>query len=205
MAEHYEVAIIGSGPCGMSAGGRAAEQNMSHVVLERTDHLSDTIFKYQRGKHVMATPDVLPLRSSMAFAAGTRETILGKWDEQTSSLGVNMRHNAEVTEIGGEKGNFTLTLKNGETLTAENVVLGIGLQGNLRKLACPGGDWEGVQYQLDDPEEYEAENIVVIGAGDAAIENAIALAKNNNVYIVNRRDEFARAKDGNRNLIEAAI
>jgi CRP-like cAMP-binding protein/thioredoxin reductase/Fe-S-cluster-containing hydrogenase component 2 len=205
MAEHYEVAIIGSGPCGMSAGGRAAEQNMTHVVLERTDHLSDTIFKYQKGKHVMATPDVLPLRSSMAFDAGTRETILGKWDEQTSSLGVNMRHNAEVTEIGGEKGSFTLTLKNGETLTAENVVLGIGLQGNLRKLACPGGDWEGVQYQLDDPEEYEAENIVVIGAGDAAIENAVALAKSNNVYIVNRRDEFARAKDGNRNLIEAAI
>jgi len=205
MAEHYQVAIVGSGPCGMSAGGRAAEQNMSHVVLERTDHLSDTIYKYQKGKHVMATPDILPLRSSMAFDAGTREAILGKWDEQTDKLGVNVRYNAEVTEISGEKGSFTLTLKNGETFTAEHVVLGIGLQGNLRKLACPGGDWEGVQYQLDDPDEYEGENIVVIGAGDAAIENAVALAKNNNVYIINRRDEFARAKDGNRNLIEAAI
>lgn len=205
MAEHYQVAIVGSGPCGMSAGGRAAEQNMSHVVLERTDHLSDTIYKYQKGKHVMATPDILPLRSSMAFDAGTREAILGKWDEQTDKLGVNVRYNAEVTEISGKKGSFTLTLKNGETFTAEHVVLGIGLQGNLRKLACPGGDWEGVQYQLDDPDEYEGENIVVIGAGDAAIENAVALAKNNNVYIINRRDEFARAKDGNRNLIEAAI
>jgi len=205
MAEHFQVAIVGSGPCGMSAGGRAAEQNMSHVVLERTDHLSDTIFKYQKGKHVMATPDILPLRSSMAFDAGTREAILGKWDEQTSSLGVNVRYNAEVTEISGEKGNFSVTLKNGETFTAEHVVLGIGLQGNLRKLTCPGGDWEGVQYQLDDPDEYEGENIVVIGAGDAAIENAVALAKNNNVYIINRRDEFARAKDGNRNLIESTI
>jgi thioredoxin reductase/CRP-like cAMP-binding protein/Fe-S-cluster-containing hydrogenase component 2 len=205
MAEHYQVAIVGSGPCGMSAGGRAAQQNVSHVVLERTDHLSDTIYKYQKGKHVMATPDILPLRSSMAFDAGTRESILGKWDEQTGSLGVNVRYNAEVTAITGEKGNFSLTLRNGETLTADNVVLGIGLQGNLRKLGCPGGDWDGVQYQLDDPDEYEGENIVVIGAGDAAIENAVALAKQNNVYIVNRRDEFARAKDGNRNLIESAI
>jgi cGMP-dependent protein kinase 2 len=77
MDEHYQVAIVGSGPCGMSAGGRAAQQNVSHVVLERTDHLSDTIYKYQKGKHVMATPDILPLRSSMAFDAGTRESILG--------------------------------------------------------------------------------------------------------------------------------
>jgi thioredoxin reductase/CRP-like cAMP-binding protein/Fe-S-cluster-containing hydrogenase component 2 len=205
MAEHYQVAIVGSGPCGMSAGGRAAEKGVSHIVLERTDHLSDTIFKYQKGKHVMATPDILPLRSSMDFEPGTREAILGTWEQQTQSLGVNVRFNAEVTAISGQKGGFALKLKSGEEITADNVVLGIGLQGNLRRLACPGGDWDGVQYQLDDPDEYEGENIVVIGAGDAAIENAVALSRQNNVYIINRRDEFARAKDGNRNLIEAAI
>ncbi|MDZ7684193.1 MAG: hypothetical protein U5O39_03635 [Gammaproteobacteria bacterium] len=44
-----------------------------------------------------------------------------------------------------------------------------------------------------------------MGAGDAAIENAIALAEKNHVYIINRRDEFARAKEGNLNQIEAAI
>ena len=54
-----------------------------------------------------------------------------------------------------------------------------------------------MQYQLDDPDEYEGETIVVIGAGDAAIENAIALAKQNQVIIINRKDEFARAKKGN--------
>jgi len=37
----------------------------------------------------------------------------------------------------------------------------------------------------------------VVGAGDAAIENALALAANNNVIILNRRDEFTRAKEGN--------
>ena len=45
----------------------------------------------------------------------------------------------------------------------------------------------------------------MIGAGDAAIENALALAKQNSVTIVNRRDEFARAKDGNLSLITEAI
>ena len=91
MAENYKIAIIGSGPCGMSAGGRASELGVSHIVLEKADHLSDTIFKFQKGKHVMATPDVLPLRSSMDFSIGIREDILEQWNQQTKNLGVNVK------------------------------------------------------------------------------------------------------------------
>lgn len=179
---------------------------MSHVLLERTDHASDTIYKYQKGKYVMATPDILPLRSPFDFEAGTREEILGIWDNQLEEYGVNVRYKAEVGGISGSKGAFKIALANGEEIEAEHVILGIGLQGNLRKMGCPGeDDFGNVQYQLDDPDEYEAETIVVIGAGDAAIENAVALSKQNSVIIVNRRDEFARAKQGNLSLITDAI
>ena len=79
------------------------------------------------------------------------------------------------------------------------------MQGNPRQLGVEGDNAPFVQYQLDDPDEYNGEPIVVVGAGDAAIENAVALATNNKVYIVNRKDEFARAKEGNLNLILANI
>ncbi|HZP11711.1 MAG TPA: cyclic nucleotide-binding domain-containing protein, partial [Nevskiaceae bacterium] len=49
------------------------------------------------------------------------------------------------------------------------------------------------------------ETIVVVGAGDAAIENAVALARANKVHIVNRKGEFSRAKEGNNQLILQAI
>jgi CRP-like cAMP-binding protein/ferredoxin-like protein FixX len=62
-----------------------------------------------------------------------------------------------------------------------------------------------VQYTLDDPDAYRGEVIVVVGAGDAAIENAVALAKANRVLIVNRSDEFNRVKEGNLNLVLKAI
>ena len=202
MAEHFQIAVVGSGPGGMSAAGRAAQQGVTHVLFEKADHASDTIYKYQKGKLVMATPDVLPLRSDFSFELGVREDILGTWDDQLESNKVNVRFNTEVTGITGERGGFEITLSNGETVTADNVVMGIGLQGNLRKVEVPGAEEATfIQYQLDDPDEYEAETIIVIGAGDAAIENAVALAKQNTVIIVNRRDEFARAKDGNVSLI----
>lgn len=205
MSDRFEIAIVGSGPAGLSAAGRAAERGISHILLERTDHAADTIFKYQKKKFVMATPDIMPLRSDMSFEAGVREDILGTWDRELESLGVNVRYGAEVTGISGQKGDFTLTLAGGEAISAGHVVLSIGLQGNLRKLGVPGAEWERVQYQLDDPLEYEDETIVVVGAGDAAIENAIGLAAQNNVIIVNRRGEFARAKAGNLSLITEAI
>ncbi len=203
--EAYGIAIIGAGPAGLSAAGRAAARGVSHVLLERADHASDTIYKYQKGKFVMATPDILPLRSDMSFAAGSREQILGAWDNEIASTRMNIRYNAEVTGVSGSRGNFQIKLADGSSIRAECVVLSIGLQGNINKVSCPGADLPMVQYQLDDPDAYEGERIVVIGAGDSAIENAVALAKQNTVAIVNRRGEFARAKQGNLNAITAAI
>ncbi len=72
----YRIAIIGSGPGGLSAACRAAGKSDSHILLEAQPHLSNTIFRYQKGKHVMAEPNVLPLRAATGFEAGTREKIL---------------------------------------------------------------------------------------------------------------------------------
>src|SRR5689334_7121604 len=135
MAERYAIAIVGSGPGGLSAAARAAKRGVSHVLLERTPHFSDTIFKYQKRKHVMATPNNLPLRSDLGFAESAREEVLGVWDKGVAEIGkVNTRLNVEVTAISGQKGDFKLTLQTGEVIEAEHVILGIGLQGNLRKL-----------------------------------------------------------------------
>ena len=205
MADKYKIAIVGSGPGGLSAAARAAERKVSHILIESTAHFSYTIFRYQKGKFVMAEPNILPLRSDLSFEAGSREQVLQAWDDGVERLGVNARKQAEVKAISGQKGDFTLTLSNGDTVNAEYVVFGIGVQGNLRKLGVPGDDLPYVQYQLDDPKEYEDETIFVVGAGDAAIENAVSLAEQNTVIIVNRRDEFDRAKQGNLDAILAAI
>ncbi|HST35708.1 MAG TPA: cyclic nucleotide-binding domain-containing protein [Allosphingosinicella sp.] len=208
MASAFKIAIVGSGPAGLSAASRAAQLGLSHVLLEKTDHLSDTIYKYQKGKHVMATPSQLVLRSDLGFEAGKREKVLGTWDEQTDGNKVNVKLNAEIASITGEKGAFKLKTKAGEEIEAETVILAIGTQGNPNLVRCPVGEGAQVQYQLDDPGEYIDEHIVVIGAGDAGIENALGLAadpeQRNNVTIVNRSAEFATAKDANIKLMLAA-
>lgn len=236
VGEVFKVAIIGSGPAGMSAAGRAAQLGLAHVLLEKTDHLSDTIYKYQKGKHVMATPSQLILRSDQEFDAGKKEDILDKWNRRTAELGVNVKFNADVKSIKGtgpaiegsiqkivtraRDGSSTTTevqryappyaiaLTNGETVMAETVVLAIGTQGNPNLMRCHGGDLPHVTYQLDDPYAVLDQHIIVIGTGDAGIENARGLvedpAQGNTVTVLNRspkstnvRESFATAKEPN--------
>ncbi|MEO6388480.1 MAG: cyclic nucleotide-binding domain-containing protein [Croceibacterium sp.] len=207
MAQTVKVAIIGSGPAGLSAAAHAAALGMSHVLIEKADHLSDTIYKYQKGKHVMATPSKLVLRSDLDFDAGKREAILGNWDSQIETGKVTVRPNSEVTRITGAKGHFEIAFKQGESVLAEAVILAIGTQGNPNLVRCPVGDGAVVQYQLDDPGEYVDEHIVVIGGGDAGIENAMGLAADpqqaNRVTLVNRSADFATAKDANIKALRA--
>lgn len=203
--KRYRIAIIGSGPGGLSAATRAAEKGISHVLLEAESHISNTIFRYQKGKHVMAEPRILPLRSPIAFDAGKREEVLEVWQQGVEQHKVNLQSNAEVVAITGEKGAFEIELKNGGKVQAEHVVLGIGVQGNPRMLGVPGEDETIAQYTLDDPDEYEDEHIIVVGGGDAGIENALALCASNTVYMINRGMEFPHAKEANNAAIMAKI
>lgn len=207
--ERFELAIVGGGPAGLATGAQAARRGVSHLVLERGE-FANTVYRYQRGKFVMAEPARLSLHGELAlgFEAGSREAVLERWRDDAAKARVNLRQGREAEVLGIEKDGpgFALRLRDGGALQADKVVVAIGMQGNLRRFGVPGDDLPHVSYQLDDPAAFRERRIVVVGVGDAGIENALALAEHgNDVTVVNRRSEFDRAKARNRQLIEQAI
>jgi CRP-like cAMP-binding protein/Fe-S-cluster-containing hydrogenase component 2/thioredoxin reductase len=197
----FDIVIVGSGPAGLSAGSRAAELGCKYVLFEAEDHASDTIYKYQKGKHVMAEPGILPLRSGMPFGPGKREAVLGGWDDTLAAQKVNIQYKKKVVAIqklNEGAGPFEVKCEDGTAVTSRTVILSIGLQGNIRKMGVPGQDLPTVQYTLSDPDEYKNETIVVLGAGNAGVENALALKANNKVIMGNRGAEFNMCMEANR-------
>jgi Fe-S-cluster-containing dehydrogenase component/thioredoxin reductase/CRP-like cAMP-binding protein len=201
----FDIAILGSGPGGLSAAARAAARGLSHVLLEATEQHANTIQQYQRRKHIMAEPSVLPLRSDIAFGAGIREDILSDWQGSIERAKINVRYRAEVVRVVKSPRGFDISLRCGDSVRARRVILALGIQGNPRMLGVPGDDHRCIQTKLECAEDYNDEDIVIVGAGDSAVENAMALARANRVLIINRGEGFPRAKDSNALRMRKAI
>ena len=195
--KHFNIIIIGAGPSGLSAAVRATEQNVDYLLVEAAPAPASTIRNYQRGKFVMSEPRGLPLRSTLPFTASLRETLLETWEKTITNFNVNVQYDTKVTGLKRGEKLLEVELADGEKLTANHVVLAMGVQGNLRKLEIPGGDLPQIQYQLDDPQAYQNETIVVVGGGDSGVENALALTGRNQIIILNREEDFSNCKDSN--------
>lgn len=199
----YDVIVVGAGPAGLSAACRAKQNGMRVLVLEKGE-MANTIFDYQKGKHVMAAPHAVPLRGGVPFEAGKREVLLKNWKRAAEDAVIEIRRPEELKTIVKSGDRFTVMTDRGEYQSAF-VILAIGVQGNPRKLGVPGETLAHVSSKLSDPELYQGEDILVVGAGDAAVEVALALSAKNRVKVLNRSADFSRLKDALYNEIRQKI
>jgi CRP-like cAMP-binding protein/thioredoxin reductase/Fe-S-cluster-containing hydrogenase component 2 len=191
-----ELIIVGAGPGGLAAAAHARTLGLPYVVLERGDHLADTVFCYQAGKHVMAEPGLVPRRSELPFKAGSREAVLAGWERAAADLALEVRLRQEVTRLTrGAGGSFVVGTAAGDEYEGGHVLLALGTQGNPRRLGVPGEDLPHVATRLIDPAAYSGQDVLVVGAGDSALEVALALARENQVGLVVRTPEILRAKE----------
>ena len=193
--QQYDLIIVGAGPAGLAAASHAHSNGIRYVLLERTDHLADTVYNYQARKAVMSEPMVIPTRGDLPFRAGSRESILNGWKRHADERKLNLEYRAEVKSLRQEDGRFLLKTAAGSEFSAAKVILAMGTQGNARKLGVPGEDLPHVFYRLADPAEHQEKDILVVGAGDAGMEIAISLSDENRVGLVVRGPEITRVNE----------
>ncbi len=180
---HKKVAIIGSGPAGLTAAIYTSRAMLDTVVI------GGRAF----GGQLMQTTEV---ENFPGFTQG----IMGP------ELMQNMRLQAErfnttlleenVVSLDTSKQPFTLRSEN-QTITADAVILAMGA--DHQHLGLPSEErlsGHGVSYCATcDGFFFRGKDVAVIGGGDSAMEEALFLTKfAAKVFIIHRRDEFRASK-----------
>jgi thioredoxin reductase (NADPH) len=173
----YDVVIIGGGPGGMAAAIYAMRAAMKTVLVEKGApggqiNLSDEVENYPGFTHISGA------ELSMNFS------------EHARSYGIEERYD-EVVVVEPGLDHHAVQLAGGQTLQTHAVILSTG--GSPRKLGIPGEDdfyGKGVSYcAVCDGFFFRGKEVIVVGGGDSACEEALYLAKlASKVYIAHRRD-----------------
>jgi thioredoxin reductase len=201
----YGVAIVGSGPAGLSAALEAHRRGLNYVVLEQGD-LVDTIRKYPRKKLLLAEPVQVPLFGELWIADGSKEALLGVWESMIRQHRLHIRTRMRVESVTKQGRAFELKCGE-EVVRARKVILAIGRRGTPRKLGVPGEERANVYYDIVEMEAFTGDRVLVVGGGDSALESAIGLANQagTTVHLSHRRDSFERAKPRNLEKLAAEV
>jgi len=199
-----DIAIVGSGPGGLSAALTCIQRGLSYVVLEKEQIIASTILRYPKGKLVMAEPYDTVNLSLLPVFDSSKEQLIPIWTELIDRVGVNIRRGESVETVQrGHDGNFEIRTTV-STYRAQRVVLSIGTRGKPRTLQVPGENLPKVFSLLEDPDEWRGRAVLVVGGGDSACEAALALADAGaRVTISYRGKGFNRAAPKNKQAIEA--
>jgi len=188
-AEHRRLIVAGSGIAGLTAAIYAGRSNNDPLVFEGDEP----------GGQLTLTTEVDNFPGFPEGISGPE--LVSNMKEQARKFGAEIENgvieSADVIDDPGPGHTFRVTLSSGETYTADAVIAASGA--SARTLGIPGED-ELMGYGLStcatcDGAFFRDEEIVVVGGGDAACEEAVFLTKfASTVHLVHRREEF-RAED----------
>ncbi|WP_342601931.1 thioredoxin-disulfide reductase [Peribacillus sp. FSL E2-0159] len=180
--ETYDVIIVGAGPAGMTAAVYTSRANLNTLLIERGIP----------GGQMANTQDV---ENYPGFAHVLGPDLSNKMFEHAKKFGAVYEY-GDIKEIVDE-GRLKKVVTTNKEFYAKSVIIASGA--DHKKLGVPGENelgGLGVSYcAICDGAFFKGRELVVVGGGDSAVEEAMYLTRvASKVTIIHRRDQLRAQK-----------
>jgi thioredoxin reductase (NADPH) len=177
---HYDTIIIGAGPAGLTAGIYLSRARLKTLILSEG----------MAGGQMILTHEIANYPGVENISGFQLSGIMNK---QAMAFGCDIRTNVSIQEIVLAGKLKKITLSDGFIYTSKSVILSPG--GRSRTLGVPGEDnfkGRGISYCATcDGVFFTNKEIVVVGGGNSALEEAVSLTKYaSKVTIVHQFNHF---------------
>lgn len=181
----FDVVIVGGGPAGMSAALWCVDAGMSAALIERGDVPGGQLGLIHN-----------PIRNYIGLLAASGSEMTDRFVASLENLPFERFHSLTVESLDVER--RSISLSDGRSLAGDSIILATGVKRRL--LNVPGQiEFQGRGILGSGAGEQEAargKTIVIVGGGDAALENAMILSEvAAKVIVVHRGSEFSARPD----------
>ena len=180
MSNHYDAIIIGAGPAGLTAGIYLSRARVKTLILNE-----GTV-----GGQMVLTHEIANYPGVESISGYQLAMIMKK---QAQSFGCDIKSNIIVKDINPHGIEKSVILSDGTKYTSDALIVTTG--GRSRTIGVPGEEQlkgRGISYCATcDGDFFTDKEIVVVGGGNSALEEAVSLTKYaSKVTIVHQFDHF---------------
>jgi thioredoxin reductase (NADPH) len=170
----YDIIIVGGGPVGLNCGIEAVRRNLSYLIIEK-GCLVNSIFNYPTNMTFFSTSERLEIGEVPFISHGdkpTRREALEYYRRIKSSWNLEVNAYETVLEIADADDGFTVKTSK-ENYHCRNVIIATGYYDNPNLLNIQGEDLPKVKHYFDEAHPYVHHKVIVIGAGNSAVDVAL--------------------------------
>jgi thioredoxin reductase (NADPH) len=184
MTDRHELIVVGAGPCGIAVGAAAKKEGVSCVLFDK-GCITSSLLSYPYYMTFFSTAVMLEVGGvpfTIPDAKPTRREALAYYRRVVEHWQLDVRQYEEVVRIGGAEGAYEVVTRapgQGEaTWRAAAVVVATGGFHEPNLLGVPGEDLPKVRHYYHEPYPYFDQDVLVVGAGNSAVESALEMYRN---------------------------